>query len=171
MVIWLNWLSPSEGGLVSLRGSKNENLGDKNLYSLLKYYSFPGGSEDKESAFSTGDPGLIPRLGRSPAEGNGNPLQYSHLENSMDRGAWQATVHGVAKSDITKQLSLSPYKSLQFCFVSITILITWCLCSDLDILKYCAHILENWITNVTILVGFPWNSPGKNTGVGAKHAC
>ena len=68
MVIWLNWLSPSEGGLVSLRGSKNENLGDKNLYSLLKYYSFPGGSEDKESAFSTGDPGLIPRLGRSSGE-------------------------------------------------------------------------------------------------------
>ena len=45
-----------------------------------------------------GDLGLIPGLGRSPEEGNGNPLQYSDLENSMDRGAWQAIVHGVTKS-------------------------------------------------------------------------
>ena len=45
-----------------------------------------------------GDAGLIPGSGRSPGEGNGNPLQYSCLENSMDRGAWQATVHGVAES-------------------------------------------------------------------------
>ena len=52
----------------------------------------------KESAFKAGDLGLIPGLGRSPREGNGNPLPYSCLENSMDRGAWQATVHGVAKS-------------------------------------------------------------------------
>ena len=44
------------------------------------------------------DPGTIPGLGRSPGEGNGNPLQYSCLENPIDRGAWQATVHGVAKS-------------------------------------------------------------------------
>ena len=45
-----------------------------------------------------GDPGLIPGLGRSPGGGNGNPLQYSYLENSMDRGAWWATARGVAKS-------------------------------------------------------------------------
>ena len=51
-----------------------------------------------ESAYNAGDLGLIPGLGRSPGEGNGYPLQYSGLENSMDRGAWQATVHGVAKS-------------------------------------------------------------------------
>ena len=51
----------------------------------------------KESACSTGGPGLIPGLGRSPGEGNGNPLQYSCLENSMDRGAWQATVHGLQR--------------------------------------------------------------------------
>ena len=49
-------------------------------------------------AMQAGDPGLIPGLGRSPGEGNGNPLQYSCLENPMARGAWQATVHGVAKS-------------------------------------------------------------------------
>ena len=58
----------------------------------------PGGSDGKESAYNAGDPGSIPRLGRFPGEGNGNPLQYSCLENSMDRGAWQTTVHGVTKS-------------------------------------------------------------------------
>ena len=47
---------------------------------------------------NAGDPGLIPESGRSPGEGNGYPLQYSCPENSMDRGAWQATVHGVTKS-------------------------------------------------------------------------
>ena len=59
---------------------------------------FPGGSDGKESACNVGDLGSIPRLGRSPGEGNGNPLQYSCLENSMDRGSWQATVHGVPKN-------------------------------------------------------------------------
>ena len=54
---------------------------------------------DKESACSTEDPGLIPRSGRSPGEGNGNTLQYSCLENPMHSGAWQAIVHGVAKRD------------------------------------------------------------------------
>ena len=56
------------------------------------------GSDDKESACNGGDLGLIPGSGRSPGEENGNPLQYSCLENPMDRGAWQAIVHGVAKS-------------------------------------------------------------------------
>ena len=59
---------------------------------------FPGGSEVKASAWNAGEPGSIPGLGRSPGEGNGNPLQYSSLENSMDGGAWWATVHGVTKS-------------------------------------------------------------------------
>ena len=59
---------------------------------------FPGGSDGKVSAHNVGDPGSIPGLGRSPGEGNGHPFQYSCLENPMDRGAWQATVHGVAKS-------------------------------------------------------------------------
>ena len=61
---------------------------------------FPGGSVDKDSACSAGDLSSIPGLGRSPGEGNGNPLQYSCLENSMDRGARWATVHGVTKSRI-----------------------------------------------------------------------
>ena len=59
---------------------------------------FPSGSMVKESAFNAGDVGLIPELGRSPGGGHGNPLQYSCLENPMDRGTWWATVQGVAKS-------------------------------------------------------------------------
>ena len=62
---------------------------------------FPGGSVVKNlpaSARDVRDTGSVPRMGRSPGEGNGNPLQYSCLENSMDGGAWWATVHGVAKS-------------------------------------------------------------------------
>ena len=59
---------------------------------------FPGASEVKASACNAGDLGSIPGLGRSPGEGNGNPLEYSCLENPMDGGAWWATVHGVAKS-------------------------------------------------------------------------
>ena len=59
---------------------------------------FPDSSAGKESTCNAGDLGLIPGLGRSPEEENGNPLQYSCLENPMDGGAWLATVHGVAKS-------------------------------------------------------------------------
>ena len=58
---------------------------------------FPGGSDDKESACSIGNQGSIPGLGRSPGEGDGYPLQYSCMENSMDREAWQAIIHGVAR--------------------------------------------------------------------------
>ena len=59
---------------------------------------FPAGSGSKEFTCNVGDLGSIPGCGRSPGGGNGNPLQYSCLENSMDRGAWWATVHGVAKN-------------------------------------------------------------------------
>ena len=58
----------------------------------------PGGSDGKESACNTGDSSSIPVSGRSPGEGNGNPLQYSCRENPMDGGAWQATVRGVTES-------------------------------------------------------------------------
>ena len=66
---------------------------------------FPGGSEVKASACNAGDLGSIPGSGRSPREGNGNPLQYSCLENPMDGGAWWAIVLRVAESDTTEQLS------------------------------------------------------------------
>ena len=59
---------------------------------------FPGGLDGKASVYNAGDPGSIPGLGRSPGEGNGNPLQDYCLENPMDKGAWWATVHGFAKS-------------------------------------------------------------------------
>ena len=59
---------------------------------------FHGGSDGKTSVYNAGDPGSIPGSGRSPGEGNGNPLQYLCQENSMDRGAWQSTAHGVTKS-------------------------------------------------------------------------
>ena len=70
------------------------------LFIGVVYYclDFPDGSDCKMSAYHAGDLGSTPGLGRSPGEGNGNPLQYSCLENPMDRGAWWATVHGVAKS-------------------------------------------------------------------------
>ena len=65
---------------------------------MVLLLGFPGGSDGKESALNLGDLGLIPVLQRSPGEGNSYPLQYSGLENSMDRGTWQATVHGITKS-------------------------------------------------------------------------
>ena len=72
---------------------------------------FPGGSEVKASASNVGDLGSIPGSGRSPGEGNGNPLQYSCLENPKDGGAWWATVHGVAKSR-------TPLSNLTFTFTA-----------------------------------------------------
>ena len=66
---------------------------------------FPGGSDVKESACNAGDPGSISGSGRSSEEKNGYPLQYSCLENSIDRGAWWATVHGCKESDMTERLT------------------------------------------------------------------
>ena len=64
---------------------------------------FPGGSDGKASAYNAGNPGSIPESGRSPGEGNGNPLQYYCLEKPMDRGAWWDTAHRVAQSQKHKE--------------------------------------------------------------------
>ena len=69
----------------------------------------PGGSVVKKLPTNAGDASSIPGSGRSPGEGNGNPLQYSCLENSMDRAAWRATVHRVTKSDMTEHTHIHPY--------------------------------------------------------------
>ena len=68
------------------------------VFSKRHKIGLPGGSEVKASACNVEDLGSIPGSGRSPGEGNGNPFQYSHLENPTDGGAWWATVHGVTKS-------------------------------------------------------------------------
>ena len=72
------------------------------ICTVLSSMGFPGGSNGKESACNVGDSGCILRLGRSPRERYGNPLQYFCPENPMDRRAWRATVHGVAKSCRTR---------------------------------------------------------------------
>ena len=79
-------------------------------YTVREFGMDIGGSEGKASACSVGDVSLIPGSGRSRGEGNGNPLQCSCLENPTDRGAWWATVYGVAKS----QTRLSEFTSLHF---------------------------------------------------------
>ena len=82
------------------RSRNNESIqnGKEEVKLLLYATGFPGGLEGEASACNAGDPGSIPWLGRSPEGGNGNPLQYSRLDNSMDREAWWATVHGITKS-------------------------------------------------------------------------
>ena len=89
--------------------------GESNMEAYI-IMGFPGGSDGKASACNAGDQGSIPGPGRFPGEGNGNPFQQSCLENSMDRGAWQAIIHEVAKSRI--RLSdftfTTPFKLVQF---------------------------------------------------------
>ena len=85
-----------EGWQAAVRGVTDSS--DMTATELNWTEGFPGDSDGKGATYNAGDLGLIPGWGRSPGEGNGNPLQYSGLENSMDRGAWQATVHGVTKS-------------------------------------------------------------------------
>ena len=119
---WSNWISKEDRLESSTQdsGGRNETgnqevlllpcmNGRFNRKMFRKNLGFPGGSEGKASACNAGDLGSISGLGRFPGEGNGNPLQYSCLENPMDGGAWWATIHGVAKcwtrlSDFTHSL-------------------------------------------------------------------
>ena len=89
MTEWLNWT-------VITFTSNSSNINTKYLLHVLQR-GFPHSSVGKVCACSEGDLGSIPGSGRSPGEGNGNPLQYSCLENPMDRGAWRATVHKVSR--------------------------------------------------------------------------
>ena len=81
-----NWLMPESNLSITL------------FFKIQVILGFPGGSDGKETACNAGDPGSIAGLEKSPGVGNRNPFQNCCLENSMDKGAWQATVHGVAKS-------------------------------------------------------------------------
>ena len=88
------------GGILSHLGDK-ETEAQREVYLCPRLYilwGFQTVSTVKNPSASTGDEGSIPGLGRSPGEGNSNPLQYSYLENPMDRGAWRATVHRAAKN-------------------------------------------------------------------------
>ena len=92
----LEWVA-----IPSSRGSSQPRDWTRVSHTAGDHLSFPGGSDGKEYDSNAGDSGSISRLGRSPVEGNGNPLQYSCLEKSMVRGAWWATVHGVTKESDT----------------------------------------------------------------------
>ena len=92
----------NSGTLLILHASTEKNIQPSFCKALWEKLGFPivdflGGSDGKESSCNAGDPGSIPGSARSSGEGNGYPLQYSCLEKSMDRGAWWASVHGVAK--------------------------------------------------------------------------
>ena len=90
-----SWLSHQELTYVAFKKKKKrrQNL----LWQLCYIFGLPWWLRGKEFAFSEGDPGLIPGSGRSSGERNGNPLKYAYVGNPIDRRAWQATVHGVAK--------------------------------------------------------------------------
>ena len=90
--------SPSIYGLLVALVVKNLPANARDVRVSVQSLGFPDASVGKASACNAGDLGSIPGSGRSPGEGNGNPHQYSCLENSMDGGAWWATVHGAAKS-------------------------------------------------------------------------
>ena len=115
------------------------------------HVGLPRWLSSKESACKAGDPGLIPGSGRFPREGNGNPLQYSCLENPMDRGPWQATVHGTAKSGTRlKRLSMHA-----FCILCIFVQYLYfymykkeglCLCLIIQVNFMCSNtgVQEGW---------------------------
>ena len=104
MKVWIN--SEEESNMVSGKNCLRQMVKDLQKAIMFNFLfncllcceTISGGLDSKEAAYSAEEQVSISGLGRSPGEGNGNPLQYSCLENTMDRGAWQGTVHGVAKS-------------------------------------------------------------------------
>ena len=87
------------------------------FWAAIELWGLSGGSNGKESACNAGDTQLIPGLGRVPGERKGNPLQYSDLENSMDRGAWKSTVPRVTELDTTEWSTLSLFHRTLRCFL------------------------------------------------------
>ena len=107
--VYLTWIC--KGGSVFMKSDK--------FIQASEIEDFPGGSAVKYPPASVGDEGSIPGLGRCPEERNGNPLQYSCLGNTRDRGAWRATVHGVAKeSDMTQQLNNNSNRNRSYNVIS-----------------------------------------------------
>ena len=105
--------SVSGGGALLHTVNQGSSLQMMVWATMCWHLGFHGGSKNKESTCNAGDEGLIPGSGRSPGGGHGNPLQYSCLENPMDRGAWRAAVHGVTKSQTRlKRLSTHARTSL-----------------------------------------------------------
>ena len=124
--------------------------------------AFPGSADGKESACRSGDQGSNPGSGRSSGEGNGYPLQYSCLENPMNRGAWWATVHEAAESDTTGQptlphftfnISLSGYTTILFIHLLIDIYLGCFQClaiSNKAAIYICVHIFEHTYTFISL---------------------
>ena len=125
LVYIANWSAQLSPGITSIithsykfiflmiRTFKIYSLSNFQIYStVFLTMDFPGGSDGKEYTCNVADPGLIPGSGRHPGEGNAYPLQYSCVENSMDRGAWQATVHLATMSQTWQQLTFSLFFSL-----------------------------------------------------------
>ena len=110
---------------------------------------FPCGLDGKASACNAGDLGSIPGSGRSPGEGNGNPLQYSCLENSMDGGAWWTTVHGVAKSRTRNNFTFTFHFLAKPC---LTLTTPWTVARQASLFMRFSR-QENWS-------GLPFPSPG-----------
>ena len=97
---------------VARKTSLLSSFAEKGCQLLKSALGLPRWLSGKESDYNTGDTGSIPGLGRSPAEGNSNPLQYTCLKNPMDRAAWWATVHGVEKELDTTELLNNKQQSL-----------------------------------------------------------
>ena len=115
-------------------------------------------SDSKESACNAGDPSSIPRSERSSGEGHGNPLQYSCLENSMDRGAWRATVCGITKS----RTRLSDWTELNGIEHQNN---TMCVCESHSHFVVSNSLWPHGLQHTRL--SCPWDSPGKNSGVGS----
>ena len=130
----------------------------------FKSHDFPGGSDSKASAYNAGDPGSIPASGRSPGEGNGNPFQYSCLENPKDGGAWWAAVHGLTKSQTRLSDFTFTFKSLvQFFGIFVYL---WPF-----ILFLSSHLIGPWTLPKICQQLLRWVPPQRPVGASPQSLC